>query len=127
MNIERSPLGHEHNQIITCTNSERGYSATFQWDGVNGVYVLITRKEVTNMHKEVIGPGGVMGFVANCRDLPTKVAYNYDIEAKKSSTKEVVGEDVVELVEEAVVNGNQAVIDRIVNRSRWDMDNMVQD
>ena len=33
-----SPLGHQHNEIVTYTNSEDGFTATFQWDGIRQVY-----------------------------------------------------------------------------------------
>ena len=35
-----SPLGHQHNEIITYTNPENGLTATFQWDGIMQVYGL---------------------------------------------------------------------------------------
>lgn len=33
-----SPLGHEHNEVVTYTNPKDGYTATFRWDGLKDVY-----------------------------------------------------------------------------------------
>lgn len=33
-----SPLGHQHNEVVTYTNPKDGFTATFQWDGLKEVY-----------------------------------------------------------------------------------------
>ncbi|MDP3973420.1 MAG: hypothetical protein Q8P92_01170 [Candidatus Daviesbacteria bacterium] len=35
---KNSPLGHQHNEVVTYTNPRNGFTATFQWNGINEVY-----------------------------------------------------------------------------------------
>lgn len=74
--------------------------------------------------REIVETGGVMGHIANSDNLPSRVNFNHDNEAKKNKTNEVAAKNqgVAKLVEEAAAKGNQVVMERIVNRYRWDMD-----
>ncbi|MBI4036358.1 hypothetical protein HY386_00575 [Candidatus Daviesbacteria bacterium] len=66
--------------------------------------------------------GGVMGDVANSQEPPPKISYNFDAEVRKSRANgSGVGQpDIVQLLEDAIVSGDFATMERVVKRFRWD-------